>query len=307
MPTPLIIDTDPGCDDAVALMFLAKAPQVSILGITTVAGNSTIENTTRNTRYLLGLMQITGIPIHSGAAKPLFRPLVLSAVNGESGLEGVDTSQIEPALTGDGEQFIIDSVRAQPGEVEILALGPLTNLAHAFQKDPELPLLLKRVVIMGGAINVPGNKSRVAEFNFFVDPEAAAIVIQAPIEKILLPLDICNQVALSKEELENLGNNQAAQAAAAFLKPYFEKIKIEDGLDGAIMYDPLAAYYTLVPEAFTLTPMDIFIETKGEHTAGMIVIEQRLARPVHPNVQVVTAVDQEGFHRDLHRALTALP
>ncbi|MEI6731969.1 MAG: nucleoside hydrolase, partial [archaeon] len=170
----LIIDTDPGCDDALAIMLAVKSGMFDIMAITTVGGNSGIENTTRNARYILNLIGREDIPIYSGEDKPLKREIVRANVHGESGLEGINPKN-ESYLTGNAVDQIIRIVHDNPG-ITIVTLGPLTNIAKAILKAPEIAEKIERFVIMGGAIGVPGNKSRVAEFNMYVDPEAADIV-----------------------------------------------------------------------------------------------------------------------------------
>lgn len=127
-----------------------------------------------------------------------------AVVHGASGLDGVDTSKTKFNLTNNADQKIIELIRQYPRQINIITLGPLTNLARAFNKDPQLPFLIKKMVIMGGAINVCGNKNRVAEFNIFVDPEAADIVFRSPAEKVLIPLDCCNQIKLTKTSLSKI-------------------------------------------------------------------------------------------------------
>lgn len=306
-PIPLIIDTDPGCDDAIALMLLAHNSDYSLKGVTTVAGNSTIENTTRNARYVLDLVGCPNLKVYSGANKPIKRSLKLGVVHGETGLEGVDTSQVEVALSNNADQFIIDTATKYPNELVVLALGPLTNLANAILKEPKLPTLLKRVVIMGGAIKVPGNKSPKAEFNFYLDPEAVDLVVSAQVEKVLVPLDLCNQVALTEEAIKSLRKNQCGQIAAAFLTPYLQKLEQYDGLKGAVMYDPLAAYYLINPTAYKLEQMDLGVETQAESAAGMVQVKAKSQEVEVNQVKVAFDVDQTMFKNYLFETIRGLP
>src|SRR3989339_812259 len=191
----IIIDTDPGHDDALAIMLIEKSELFDVQAITTNAGNSTIQNTTNNARYVLDLIGST-TPLYSGAATPLKRALIQAEVHGEGGLAGAVITKQEP-LTGSAVDQIIDIVKRDPGQISILTLGPLTNIAEALIKDSSLASEIQEVVMMGGAIAVPGNKNRVAEFNIFVDPDAADIVFRAPVKKVLVPLDACNDVFLA--------------------------------------------------------------------------------------------------------------
>ena len=193
----IIIDTDPGHDDTLAIMLIEKSRLFDILAITTVAGNSTVQNTTNNARYILDLLG-SHTPLFSGAASPIKRELTQANVHGESGLAGATIKKQEP-LSGNASDKIIEIVKKNPNQITILTLAPLTNLAQAFQKDPSIIPLIQSVVIMGGAIAVPGNKNRVAEFNIFVDPDAADIVFRSKTQKTLIPLDVCNHVFLSLE------------------------------------------------------------------------------------------------------------
>ena len=293
---PIIIDTDPGHDDALAILLLEKSNQFDIKAITTVAGNSTIQNVTNNARYVLDLID-SKTPIYSGADKPKSRELVEAVVHGKDGLGGATIAIKEP-LTGNAVEKIISIVRKNPGEMSIVVIGPQTNIAQAFVKDPELPSLIKQLVIMGGAIAVPGNKNRVAEFNIFVDPEAADIVFNAPVRKILVPLDICNKIILQMSDFEKLKGSPLYKPLSKMIKRYISGLMSGEKVSGALMYDPLAAYYLVNPSAYILEPMDIKIETTSELTRGMTVAERRIWGDKKTNVEVVTRVDSDAFVRD---------
>lgn len=301
LKAPVIIDTDPGHDDALAIMLLERSGMANIEALTTVAGNSTIENVTSNARHILELLG-SKTPLYSGSSAPLKRPLVQAVVHGKSGLAGAVISTQEP-LTGNAVDKIISMVRARPGEVSILAIGPQTNLARAFIKDPELPSLLKQVVIMGGAIGVPGNKNRVAEFNIFVDPEAADVVFSANVKKVLIPLDVCNDIKLQMTDFEKLKGAPLYEPLLRMMKEYIAGIGASENVTGALMYDSLAAYYLIDPDAFVLEPMDIRIETKGELTRGMTVADRKTWGEKDHNVEVAVKVDGKAFVKTLLEAL----
>ncbi|MCL5011245.1 MAG: nucleoside hydrolase [Patescibacteria group bacterium] len=296
----IIIDTDPGHDDAMALLMLFAVPQIEILAITTVAGNSTIENTTRNAKYILNLAKKEHIPLYAGASKPIERDLIKANVHGISGLDGsgAESLPLEPTID-EASDKIIEIVKQDPKEITLLTLGPLTNIAKAFLKDPSLPKMIKQVIIMGGAITVPGNKNRVAEFNFFVDPEAAKIIFDSEVEKVLIPLDACNDIILPENAIREIGQSGLiGKTLSKMLIPYIENLKKFDGIAGALMYDPLAAYYLINPDAFQLEEMDIKIETNGEYTFGMSVAERRIAASKNPNVKVAVKIDGQKFIED---------
>jgi len=305
LPT-LIIDTDAGHDDALALMLLVKSREFNIEAITTVAGNSTIEKVTRNAQAVLDLLQ-TNIPLYSGAEAPLERNLITAVVHGDSGLDGLEMSSTQYNLTKDAVLRMKEILENMPHQVTILTLGPLTNIAQLFREYPHVIPLTKEVVIMGGAINVAGNKNRVAEFNIFVDPEAADVVFRADVKKVLVPLDPCNDVVLGLDTFDSLKGSPLYQPLTSMMKHFIAGIEVEEGVNGALVYDALAAYYLLNQEAFTLQGMDIVIETKGEHTSGMTVAERRLAKQKIVNTDVATSIDKDAFVTDLIKFLNKDP
>ena len=293
---PLIIDTDPGHDDALAIMLLVKSNYFDMKALTTVAGNSTLQNTTNNARYILDLLP-SDIPLYSGAEKPLTRPLIEAEVHGGYGMAGVSLTKNEP-LNNLAVDKIIELVRANPNTITILVIGPQTNIAAAFQKDSELPSLIKQLVIMGGAIQAPGNKNRVAEFNVFVDPEAADIVFRSSVKKILIPLDICNDIFLTLADFQTLAGSALYTPIMSMMTCFIDGLKKFENFDGALMYDVLAAYYLLNPAAYTITEMDICIETSSELTRGMTVADRRAWGVQKHNVSVVTKIDKAAFVAD---------
>lgn len=299
----IIVDTDPGCDDALALMLLFKSGAVNVKAITTVAGNSAIDKVTRNAKAVLDSLGETEVPIYSGKPRPLKRSLITANVHGDSGLDGFNTSQTKFRLTNNADEKIIQIIKENPKEITLLTLGPLTNVARAFIKEPKLPGLLKEMVIMGGAIDVCGNMNRVAEFNMFVDPEAAEIVFKAKVEKILIPLDVCNQIVISIDAFEELKKAPLYKRIRAMMKSFAFKLEKDVGVKGVLIYDAVAAYYLFNPKAFQLKPMDILIETKGKYTFGMTVAEKRKKARKNFNTQVAMDIDKKAFIRNFFRIL----
>lgn len=291
----IIIDTDPGHDDAMALMLAVKSTELDILAISTVCGNSSIQNTTRNAHYIINLLNAKDIPIYSGAEKPLKRELIQAVIHGKSGLEGIDpTNKVE--LTGNASDKIIELIQLNPDEITIVALGPLTNIAIAFEKEPEIMKRIKEVVLMGGAIQVPGNKNRVAEFNIFVDPEAAQIVMNFPIKKTLVPLDACNNVSLSLEDFKKIKNKSLKNTLLKMMKPYIKKVSEDIGREVAMMYDPLTVFYLLSPSNCVVSSHNIQIETRGDLTRGMTVADLRTVKDTEEkNCNVVENISEEDF------------
>ncbi|MDO8621070.1 MAG: nucleoside hydrolase [Candidatus Levybacteria bacterium] len=299
----IIIDTDAGHDDALAILLLIKSRAFNIKAITTVAGNSTLENVTRNAFFIRDFAARTDIPIYSGYEKPLKRELVLAVVHGASGLDGMNLANIQYKLTHDADKQLIRLIKENPNKISLLTIGPLTNIARAFLKEPKLPGLLKQIVIMGGAIDCCGNKNRVAEFNIFVDPEAADIVFRAKVPKVLIPIDVCSDMPLFLSDFEKLHGSELYALIMKMMREFIKGIEAYEGTKGALVYDAIAAYYLLNPKAFVLKPMDIVIETKGEYTRGMTVVEKRIAAKKMHNAEVAVKVNREKFVSDLIKML----
>lgn len=302
----VIIDTDPGHDDALAIMFAVLSGELDVLALTTVAGNSGVASVTRNARYVLRLIGREDIPVYSGAARPLRRKLVKANVHGESGLAGIDPTN--PArLTGDAPERILELVRANPDEVTLITLGPLTNVARAIRREPQTMRLVKRIVSMGGAIAVPGNKNRVAEFNCFVDPEAADIVIRFPVDQVLVPLDACNRVRLALDDFRAVADRRLCAALLSMIEPYIANTAAHEGVPAALMYDPLTIFYALRPAVCPGEQMHVIVETDGTATRGMTVVDRRkVSDGAEPNVRVVTRIPAGRFRKDFFTALNAL-
>jgi len=297
----IIIDTDPGHDDALALMLAIQSKAFDILAITTVCGNSSIENTTRNAEYILSLFN-SKIPIYSGADKPLKRELIRAVVHGTSGLDGINPTN-EPNLTNNASEKIIELLENN-NDITIVTLGPLTNIAKVLLKRPDLQNKIKEFVIMGGAIKVSGNKNRVAEFNFFVDPDAANIVFKSNVNTILVPLDACNTVEMQLPDFERIVNPILREPILKMMNPFIKNIFDNEGTNAALVYDALTVYYLLNPNACTIEKYNILIETKGDYTFGMSVADLR-KKPDSSgaNVNVVMNIDKQSFINDFIRII----
>jgi len=295
MKRKILIDTDPGCDDALALMLACASPEFDIVAVTTVCGNSTIQNTTRNARFILDFLCRSDIPVYSGADKPLARELIQAVVHGTGGLGGVEPVA-DSMLTGDAVVQILQCIRANPNELTVVALGPLTNIAKAIQTDPETMSLVKEIVVMGGAIHVAGNQNRVAEFNMFVDPEAADVVMQFAAVKTLVPLDACNDVCLPLGDVAKLTNERLGDLLVQILMPYMANLEKDMGVRAAVMYDPLTIFYLLQPDLCRTMQANVQIETKGDLTRGMTVVDKRpVPDNLAPNATLVMEVPQQAF------------
>jgi len=292
----IIIDTDPGHDDAMALMLACKSAELDVLAVTTVAGNSTIQNTTRNARYILDCIGRSDIAVYSGASRPLKRELVQAVVHGASGLAGIDP-QNEARLTHDAADQIVRLVRENPNEVTIVTLGPLTNIAQAMAGDPATMRQVRQIISMGGAISVAGNKNRVAEFNIFVDPEAADVVLQfAGVPKTLVPLDACNQVQMHLNDFKRIQDKALRTLLLKMLRPYIANLHVDTGVKAALMYDPLTVFFLLQPELCQTALYNVQVETNGELTRGMTVADRRTVTDgLKPNATVVTDINAAAF------------
>lgn len=299
----IILDTDPGVDDALALMLLAKSQMFEILAITTVAGNSTIENTTANAQFLKNLLALD-CPIYSGAEKALIGPFTTAHVHGVSGLAGIKHQEV-PKLTNSATNNIVELIKQYPHEVTIICIGPETNLAKAILANPELPPLIKQVIIMGGAILSPGNMTATAEFNIALDPEAAEIIFEASVSKVLVPLDVCYQTPLFKNDFEKLKGSSLYETVKAITTPYIKAMNRFENQQGAIVYDALAAYFLINPAAFSVENLEVHIETKGKYTRGATVADRRLWGDKKPNTLITTGLDRDKFIEDFSRILTS--
>lgn len=303
MKQKIIIDTDPGHDDVMAIMFAIKSDFFDVLALTTVCGNSTIENTTKNARYVLDLLNRTDIDVFSGAEKPLRRPLVQAVVHGKSGLDGVNPKN-DSLLTGNAVGKILSLVKKNPGKVTIVALGPLTNIALAIKRDPKTMMQVSSLVIMGGAIKAPGNKNRVAEFNIFVDPESAGIVFNSAIPKTIVPLDTCNHVKLQLSDFKKIKNKKIRSELLKMNRPYINNIARDEGVRAAMMYDPLTVYYLINPKVAKTYKCNIAVETDGALTRGMTVADFRKKPENRSNVTVVDRISAKEFKKDFIKILS---
>ncbi|PLW80845.1 nucleoside hydrolase [Candidatus Woesearchaeota archaeon] len=260
-----IIDTDPGYDDAMAIMLAVKAG-LDVIALTTVCGNSTINNITNNANHVLKLLDKSNIPIFSGASKPMKNELTEAVVHGENGFGGVNVNETLELSNNAVEKilFLIE----ENEEISLIALGPLTNIANAILKNPKTMSKLKELIIMGGAVKVPGNQSKVAEFNIFTDPEAAKIVFDSDIKKTLIPLDVCNKIQLKIEDFDQI-KGELKEFLKLIASSYIHFLEKDEGVKSAIMYDPVAVYYCINPDSCKSEDLNLFVETKDSLNRGM--------------------------------------
>jgi inosine-uridine nucleoside N-ribohydrolase len=292
---PILLDVDTGVDDALAICLAVRSPEVALRGITTVAGNVDLESATRNTLAVLDVLRAPAIPVVSGAAAPLCRPLVTAAaVHGHDGLGGIARTlpaSSRAAVTG-AVEFLLQTIRASPEPLTLIATGPLTNVARALQADGAVLRRLRGLTIMGGAIRVPGNVSPVAEFNFAVDPEAAAIVLASGLPITLVPLDVTEQVILTRAAVAPRdGDGDLPTFVRAITAAPMDFQQAHDGVNGMYLHDPLAVATVLDPGLVRTTPLAVAVESRGVLTAGMAVADLRPGSRTPPTARVCLDVD----------------
>ena len=287
----VIIDTDPGVDDAAAIFFALASPELSVEAITTVYGNGPVEVSTANARRILGAAGRLDIPIFQGAGKPLLREPTsgwASQVHGKDGLGEIDFPlPPEMAEVPSGHHAVLETIRRvmeSPGEITLLALGRLTNLALALSIEPGLAQAVEQVIVMGGAVSVGGNVSAVASANLYEDPEAAAIVYTAGAPLVQVGMDVCNRVEFTRQQVGRIAGAgtpscRLLAAATPFIQSYYRGQGMLAG-EGNVRYNDVpAAAYAAVPELFQARDMYVTIETHSELTRGQTVVDRRRTRP----------------------------
>jgi purine nucleosidase len=278
MATKIILDCDPGIDDALAIAFAHGHPDIALLGITTVAGNVGLIRTTENALAVCEFIGAAGTPVTAGCARALIRPsLDARHVHGESGLGGarLPSPAGQPA-TGHAIDYIIDTVRAAPGEITLVATGPLTNIALAAHKEPRLPELVRDFVIMGGSSG-RGNTTPAAEYNIWADPEAAAAVFGAGWTVTMLGLDVTLRTGASAQVLSRM--SELGPFGNELLLPAIEQYRSISDAGGPPVHDVCAVAYVAEPGLFGLVPARVEVETSGRLTSGMTVTDFVAAGP----------------------------
>lgn len=309
---PVIIDCDPGLDDALMLMLAYGSGRFDIKAVTVSAGNQTQDKTLLNALKVLTLIGATGIPVYRGAEKPLFRQLVISDdVHGETGLDGpslpMPAIQAQPLNALEG---IVSVLSEAESPITIVPTGPLTNIARLLLEYPHLKSKIERISLMGGGI-FRGNMTPLAEFNIHVDPEAAAVVFRAGIPITMCGLDVTHKALVFQKDIElfrALGNKAAVAAAdfMEFFSIYYRQNRPElEG--GAALHDPCAIAWLMNPGIFKTKPCYVDVETKGELTTGTTVVDFYNVLQKEPNTIVAYDIDREAFLDMLFNAIKALP
>lgn len=311
-PRKIIIDTDPGQDDAVAILLaLASPAEIEVLGITAVAGNVPLPLTLRNARIICELAGRPGMRVFAGCEAPLRRKLVTAEhVHGKTGLDGPAlTDPVMPVQAQHGVDFIIDTLRNHPpGTVTLCPLGPLTNIATAFQNAPDIIPRVQEIVLMGGAYFEVGNITPAAEFNIYVDPEAAAIVFGAGVQLTVMPLDVTHKAltnAARVQAFRDIGSRVGDMVAA--WTDFFERFDKEKyGSEGAPLHDPCVIAWLIDPGLFTGRLVNVEIETGSALTLGMTVADWWGVTDRPRNALFMGGIDADGFYALLTERLARL-
>lgn len=300
-PRKIIIDTDPGQDDAVAILLALASPEdMEVLGITAVAGNVPLPLTQKNARIVCELAGKPETKVFAGCDAPLKRKLVTAEhVHGKTGLDGPPMADpVMPLQSQHAVDFIIHTLRREPAKtVTLCPLGPLTNIATAFQRAPDIIERVQEIVLMGGAYFEVGNITPAAEFNIYVDPEAAEIVFRSGAPIVVMPLDMTHQALTTKPRIDAfraMGTEPGRMVAA--WTDFFERFDVAKyGSQGAPLHDPTVIAYLIRPELFSGRFINVEIETKGEFTLGMTVADWWGVTDRAPNAMFIRSVDADGF------------
>ncbi|MBI3838930.1 MAG: nucleoside hydrolase [Planctomycetia bacterium] len=304
----VLLDVDPGIDDAVALCLAMFDPQLDVVAVTAVGGNVPPDQATRNVQAIIEQLDPPRWPRIGVASLPeLGLPTRSAQLHGPDGLGNSNFQVSELQHRHPSEKVICDEVRVAPGEVTIVALGPLTNIARAFQRDPALPELVGQIVMMGGTLSGPGNITPAAEFNIYCDPESARGVFRSPATKTLVPIDITHQVSFGYDLLEKLPDEttRAGRFLRRILPFLFRSYRQELGFESIRLNDAVALVSALHPELFEIELAAADIELSGELTTGATVFDRRRHREWRTNLAVATKVDIASVRDHVLRGLAA--
>jgi len=308
MALPIILDCDPGHDDAIALVLALASPELELKAVTSSAGNQTPDKTLRNVLRMLTLLKRGDIPVAGGAIKPLMRDLIIADnVHGESGLDGPALPEPDFAPQDcTAVELMANVLRESTEPVTLVSTGPQTNVALLLNGHPELHAKIARIVIMGGAMGL-GNWTPAAEFNIFVDPEAAEIVFQSGIPVVMAGLDVTHQAQIMAEDIERFRQigNPVATTVAELLDFFMEYHRTEKwGFQGAPLHDPCTIAWLLKPEIFSTVKRWVGVETQGKYTQGMTVVDYYFLSGNTPNTDIMLDIDRQAFVDLLAEKLT---
>ena len=310
-PRKIIIDTDPGQDDAVAILLALASPEIDVLGITAVAGNVPLPLTEKNARIVCELAGRPDVRVFAGCDAPLARPLVTAEhVHGKTGLDGPQMADpTMPLQDQHAVDLIIQTLREEPsGTVTLVPVGPLTNIATAFQRAPDIIARVREIVLMGGAYFAVGNITPAAEFNIYVDPEAAKIVFAAGVPLVVMPLDVTHKALTTRARIDAfraMGTRVGDMVAA--WTDFFERFDMAKyGSEGAPLHDPCTIAYLIDPSLFSGRLINVEIETGSELTLGMTVADWWGVTDRPKNALFIGDIDAEGFYALLAERLARL-
>jgi inosine-uridine nucleoside N-ribohydrolase len=285
MPLRVILDVDTGIDDALALALAVREPSIHLDAALTVAGNVGLDLTTRNTIRVLDWLGAHDVPVLRGAAGPLSGTVREAGHwHGEDGLGGAALPEPSRSAQDDAIGYLIERVLAEPGALSLVCVAPLTNLALAVQRAPEIVPAIREVVLMGGAARPPGNVTPVAEFNIYADPDAAAVVFQQSWPLTMVGLDVTNRVLFTRRDRDALANLESAEAVLLreVTSLHFDRLR----LDSVALHDPLAVAVALDPSLVTTLDTEVVVETRGQHTLGQTVADLRRRKPSTPDASI---------------------
>lgn len=295
----IILDTDPGIDDALAFILIKAMPEISLQAITTTHGNTSVEKCTLNALKLVELLGLEDIPVAMGATEPLVKKLsIAEETHGDTGLGRAQLPEPTTKISEiNAANLIIDIVNANPDEITILAIGPVTNIALALLKEPTLRSKIKSVVSMAGTIHYPGNATPSSEYNVFCDPESFDILLKSGIDLTIIPLDVTYQCLFTKKDIARLAGARAdirtfIDDSTAFYMDFHAEYQ---GIEGCAINDPLAAAILVKPELVTFRDYYLDIELHGEFTTAKISADHFGATGNKPNAKVAMEVDVAGF------------
>lgn len=311
MTRKIIIDTDPGQDDAVAILLALGSPELELLGLTCVAGNVPLPLTTKNARIICELAGRPDIPVYAGCDRPMNRPLVTAEyVHGKTGLDGIELPEpTMPLQDQHAVDFIIETLRQNAsGTVTLVPIGPLTNIATALQRAPDIIPRIQEIVLMGGGYFEGGNVTPAAEFNIYVDPQAADIVFHSGIKLTVMPLDVTHKALTTRPRVEAFRalSGKVGPAVASWTD-FFERFDMEKyGSEGAPLHDPCTIAFLIQPDLFTGRHVNVEVEVNSELTMGMTVADWWGVTDRAPNAYFVGDLDADGFYALLTERLARL-
>ncbi|MDH6431092.1 nucleoside hydrolase [Paenibacillus sp. FSL R7-0048] len=307
MPTPIIIDCDPGHDDAIAILLaIANSEKLDLRGITTVGGNQILDKITENALKVISFVN-ADIPVAKGAAGPLFGKLVTGEeAHGESGMDGplLPPSKFRPVEQG-AVEFMLNIIRSSEEKITLVPMAPLTNIALLITAYPEIKDRIEKISLMGGGISY-GNVTSTAEFNIYVDPEAARIVFESGIPITMSGLDVTDKAAIFEDEILALKERGPVSTMVGELLDFYSIYGKKMGYVGSALHDPCAVAWLLHPELFESEHLYVTVETEGKLTRGMTVADRRKKTDRPANVQVLVGVDREAFMKLIFDSLEKL-